>query len=101
MVKWTHEAIELMPEEEDEDEIIKNKIKNHERKSKAFEKETFDVFDYNEDEELENEDNSDRENSQKDSKTKMWRSCTNGFFKRKEPILMSSSDKDKNRAFDD
>jgi len=73
LLSWAKDALNAMPEEDDEDLLIKKKIKKPERKHKAFEKETFDVFDYENENELENEDSPD-ENTPKDIKKKMWRS---------------------------
>lgn len=77
-----------MPSEDNEDNLLKKKIKKHERKYKAFEKETFDVFDYNDNDELENEEFPD-DNTPKEVKARMWRSTTNGFFKRKDSDLVA------------
>lgn len=75
------------------------RVKRHDRKNEAFEKETFEVFDYNNDTDLDNEEASD-DNTPKDSKKKMWRSCTNGFFKRKDSELTTGSTSRTN-AYDD
>lgn len=39
------QALNCIGEEDDEDTILKNQIRRHERKNEAFEKETFDLFD--------------------------------------------------------
>ncbi len=103
MITLASEATGNMPEEDDEDVMIKKKIKNHDRKSKAFEKETFDLFDYeNETEtELGNEDYSDTENTPKDIRKKMWRSCTNGFFKRQGSMATSPDAVNRSNFYDE
>lgn len=73
LISLANEAISSMPEEDAEDVLIKKKIKNHDRKSKAFEKETFDVFDYEDETELGNEEYTDIEQTPKDIKRKQAR----------------------------
>lgn len=96
---WAEEALKWIHEEDDEGTLIKKKVKRHDRKNEAFEKETFEVFDYNDDE-LENEELPD-DSTPKDVKKKMWRSWTNGFFKRRDSELSPSASTNRNSAYDD
>jgi hypothetical protein len=67
---YAADALQLMPSEDNEENLLKKKVKRHERKNKAFEKETFDVFDYDYDDELDNEEGTD-ENTKKILNKKM------------------------------
>lgn len=94
------EALQKLPQDEKDDGLVKKKVKRHERKYEAFEKETFEVFDYGNDDGSDIDDFPD-ENTPKDIKKKMWRSQTNGFFKRKDSDLAPASALNRSSAYDD
>jgi hypothetical protein len=91
LLEWTQEALDSIHEEDSEEMLIKKKVKRHDRKSEAFQKETFDVFDYNDrDDELENEEISD-DASTKDTRKQMYRSWTNSFFRKQNTDMIAGS----------
>lgn len=97
--KLADDAIEMIDKEDSEEVIIMKQVKRHERKNEAFEKETFDIFDdWNESEpDSEQEDAKDT-----DTKKRMWRSCTNGFVKRKDSDVLSENNiENRSTAYDD
>ena len=81
------EALDWIGEEDNEEMIIKLQVKRHERKNEAFEKETFEMFDEEQDSLFDND--SYLDNSKLiDTKQRMFRSCTNGFMDRKGSDLV-------------
>ena len=99
--RWADEALDAMGEEDSEENILKKHVKRHDRKNEAFEKETFDLMEDYVDSDAENEIEQET-NKTKDTKQKMWRSCTNGFFKRRDRDNISSlSNLNKTTSYDD
>jgi len=75
LLEWADEALQLIHEEDDEQTLIIKKVKRHDRKSETFQKETFEVFDYEDDtDEIESDDNHEDRSEATDTKKHMWRS---------------------------
>lgn len=95
------QALNCIGEEDDEETILKNQIRRHERKNEAFEKETFDLFDDCNDSEFEYEMENDNPKL-RESKQKMSKSWTNGFIKNKQnDSILWQMNSSKLSAYDD